>query len=91
MLADNLFPITPISLVFVVKNNHVSLKRKVPSTNRTYLWHLWLGHINLNMIQRLVKSGTLHSLLLKDLLVCKSYIEGKITKRLLKALKTKNV
>ena len=40
MLADNLFPITPISLVFVVENNHVSLKRKVPSTNQTYLWHL---------------------------------------------------
>ena len=36
--------------------------------------------LNLNRIQRLVKSGTLHSLVPEDLLRCESYIEGKMTK-----------
>ena len=40
ILVDKLFHTTPISLLFVVENNHVSLKRKIPSTNHTYLWHL---------------------------------------------------
>ena len=32
-------------------NSHVkSLKRKFPSTSDAYLWHLCLGHINLNRI-----------------------------------------
>ena len=43
--------------------------------------HLHLGHINLNMIERLVKSGALYSLVLKDVLVCKYCIEDKMTKR----------
>ena len=81
ILVDNLFRITPKSLLSIVENNHVSLKRKVHSTNQTYLWHLRLGHINLNRIQRLVKFGTLHSLVLKDLPICKPCIEGKMTKR----------
>ena len=35
-------------------NSHVkSLKRKFPSTSDVYLWHLRLGHINPNRIQRL--------------------------------------
>ena len=38
-------------------NSHVkSLKRKFPSTNEAYLWHLHLGHINSNRIQRLIHS-----------------------------------
>ena len=41
-------------------NSHVkSLKRKFPSTNDAYLWHLHLGHINSNKIQRLIKDGLL--------------------------------
>ena len=39
-------------------NSHVkSLKRKFPSTSDAYLWHLHLGHINSNKIQRLVQDG----------------------------------
>ena len=34
-------------------NSHVkSLKRKFSSTNEAYLWHLRLGHINSNRIQK---------------------------------------
>ena len=39
-------------------------------------------HINLNIIQRRVKSRILPYLILEDLLVYESYIEGKMTKRL---------
>ena len=81
MLVDNLFYITPILLLSIIENNHVSLKRKVANTNHTFLWHLSLGHINLNSIQRLVKSGSLHSLVPKDLPVYESFIEGNMTKR----------
>ena len=39
-------------------NSHVkSSKRKFPSTSDAYLWHLHLGHINSNKIQRLVQDG----------------------------------
>ena len=37
----------------------VPTKRKEPSPNPTRLWHLRLGHINLNRINRLVKEGIL--------------------------------
>ena len=41
-------------------DSHVkSLKRKFSSTNDAYLWHLRLGHINPNRIQRLIKDGLL--------------------------------
>ena len=40
-------------------NSYVkSLKRKFPSTSDAYLWHLRLGHINSNKIQRLIKKWT---------------------------------
>ena len=32
-----LFHITPMSLLYVVENNHALLKKKVPNTNQTYL------------------------------------------------------
>ena len=49
-LVDNLFHITPISILYVVENYCISLKRKMSNTNPTYLCHLHLGHINLNKI-----------------------------------------
>ena len=49
-------------------NTHVkSLKRKFSSTNEAYLWHLRLGHINPNRIQRLIKDGV-------DTLFCNSHL-----------------
>ena len=41
-------------------NSYVkSLKRKFPSNSDAYLWHLRLGHIKSNRIQRLIKDGLL--------------------------------
>ena len=55
---------------------------KEPSINQTQLWFSHLSHINLNKIQRPIKSRILPSLILKDLLVCEFYIESKMTKSL---------
>ena len=61
-------------------NSHVkSLKRKLPSTNDTYLWYLHLGHINSNKIQRLIKDGLLEPLDFDGFPVYESCLEG--TKR----------
>ena len=46
-----------------------------------YLWHLRLGHINLNKINRLEKDGLLRELIDGTLPVCESCLEGKTTKR----------
>ena len=58
-----------------------SLKRKFPSTNDAYLWHLHLGHINPNRIQRLIKDGLLEPLDFDEFPVCEPCLEGKMTKR----------
>ena len=63
-------------------NSHVkSLKRKFPSTSDAYLWHLSLGHINSNMIQRLIKDGLLEPLDFDGFPIYESCWEGKMTKR----------
>ena len=63
-------------------DSHVkSLKRKFHSTSDAYLWHLRLGHINSNRIQRLIKDGLLETMDFDEFLVCESCLEGKMTKR----------
>ena len=62
-------------------NSHVkSLKRKFPYINDAYLWHLHLGHINSNRIQRLIKNGLLEPLYFDGFPICESCLEGKMTK-----------
>ena len=56
-------------------------KRQKISHDDTYLWHLRLGHINLDRIDRLIKNGVLNQLKLGTLPVCESCLEGKMTKR----------
>ena len=63
-------------------NSHVkSLKRKFPFTNEAYLWHLRLGHINSNKIQRLIKDGLLEPMDFDGFPVYESCLEGKMTKQ----------
>ena len=63
-------------------NSHVkSLKRKFPSTSDAYLWHLCLGHINSNRIQRLIKDGLLEPMDFDEFSVCESCLESKMTKQ----------
>ena len=49
--------------------------------NETYLWHLRLENINLDMINRLVKDGPLRKLKVRTMPVCESYLERKMTKK----------
>ena len=66
---NGLYVITPnISDESMMELNNsmvtIPTKRKEPSTNPTRLWHMRLGHINLNRINRLVKEGILGDLVL---------------------------
>ena len=56
-------------------------KQKILDNDDTYLWHLRLGHISLDRINRLVKDGPLKELKVCNLPVCESCLEGKMTKR----------
>ena len=53
--------------------------------DQTQLWHLRLGHINMDRIRRLVTSGHLSPLDVIALPVCEPCLEGKMTIRLFKA------
>ena len=70
MLVDNLYmlePITPMQ-INLYESNH---KRKESSSvNQAQLWHLRLGHINLDRIRRWVTSGHMSPLGVNALLVC---------------------
>ena len=69
------------SELFKVKHLKSNKRQKVSHSDNTYLWHLRLGHINLDRINRLVKDGPLRKLNVSTLPVCKSCLEGKMTKR----------
>ena len=78
-IINSIFP--KVQLNELNNTNRLPCMRKEPSKlNQTYIWHLRLGHIYLNRISRLVKDGHLGSLEVKELPVCKSCLEGKITK-----------
>ena len=54
MLSDNLYLLEPISLQ--INSHETNHKRKeIFLVNQIYLWHLRLGHINLERIRRMVK------------------------------------
>ena len=69
------------SELFKVEHPKSIKRQKVSHSDNTYLWHLRLGHINLDKINRLVKDGPLRKLNVSTLPVCESYLEGKMTKR----------
>ena len=84
--SNGLYTITPnVSNDSIMELNNsmvtVPTKRKEPSTNPTRLWHMRLGYINLNRINRLVKEGILGDLVLQPMEVCESCLEGKMTER----------
>ena len=62
MLQDNFYLLEPISLQ--INSQETNHKRKeISPVNQTHLWHLRLGHINLEMIRRMVIDGLLvHSM-----------------------------
>ena len=69
------------SELFKVEHPKSNKRQKVSHSDNMYLWHLRLGHINLDRISRLVKDGPLRKLNVDTLPVCESCLEGKMTKR----------
>ena len=67
--------------MFRIANPISNKKQKVSNDDQTYLWHLRLGHISLDRINRLTKDGPLRELSVGTLPVCESCLEGKMTKR----------
>ena len=58
----------------IIEPNHKRLRLFI---NETYLWHLRLGHINLDRIKKLVRHGLLNHLKVHDLPTSESCLEGK--------------
>lgn len=58
---------------------------RLSPANETYLWHLRVGYINLNRIQRPVKDDPLSELKVESLPICQSCLESKMTKRFFKS------
>ena len=61
--------------------NTKTIRQKLSPNNSTYLWHLTLGHINLNRVRKLVKNGLRNELKDDSLPWCESCLKGKMTKR----------
>ena len=85
-MINNLYYLRPIVPMIheTVANNDLqreSKRLKTVSNDLTYMWHLRLGHINLDRIKRLVRDGPLQSLQVGSLPTCESCLEGKMTKR----------
>ena len=76
--------------VFKPESNHTKMfrvakpksnkRQKLSNDNETYLWHLRLGHISLDKINRLTKDGPLKDLSVGSLPICESCLEGKMTR-----------
>ncbi|KAL0553858.1 hypothetical protein IC582_007762 [Cucumis melo] len=86
-LENNLYVLRPNEAKAVLNHemfrtaNTQNKRQRISPNNNTYLWHLRLGHINLDRIGRLVKNGLLNKLKDVSLPPCESCLEGKMTKR----------
>src|SRR5215813_2498834 len=83
---NNLYVLRPLTHSTLLntemfKDEKSKTKWQKISQDDTYLWHLRLGHISLDWIDRLIKDGALSQLKFGTLPVCESYLEGKMTKR----------
>ena len=63
--------------IFRVAKLIYSKRQKVSNDDQTYSWHLRLGHVSLDRINKLVKDGPLRELTVSTLSFYESYLEGK--------------
>ena len=86
-LENGLYVLRPIerslnnSELFKAEHPKSNKRQKVSRSDNTCLWHLRLGHINLDRINLLVKDGPLRKLNVGTLPVRESCLVGKMTKR----------
>ena len=85
MLIDNLYLVEPIAPMQINSHEYNHKRKEMSSVNQTQLWHLRLGHINLERIRRMVTSGLINPLDVITLPVCEPCLEDKITMRPFKA------
>lgn len=74
---NGLYFVNAISSLFCVESSN---KRKRESVIPTYLWHLRLGHINIERINRLARDGPLNFLKVESFPTCEPCLQGKMTK-----------
>ena len=67
--------------IFRIAKPKSNKRKKLSNEYETYLWHLRLGHISLERINRLTNDCPLKDLSVGTLPVCESCLEGKMTKR----------
>jgi hypothetical protein len=84
ILQDGLYIISSIdNSVNCIENDNaasvLSLKRK-RDVNQTYMWHLRLDHINIDMINRLVRDEPLKLSKVESYPICEPCLQGKMTK-----------
>ena len=60
--------------------NVIGSKRFRNRISQKYLWHLRLGHIREDKLNKLKKDGLLGPLTFESYLICKSYLQRKIAK-----------
>ena len=77
MLSDNLYLIEPNTTLCINSYESNHKRKEHSSVNPTHLWHLRLGHINLDRIRRLVTSGYLSPLDVTSFSVCEPCSRGK--------------
>nr|AMY96445.1 gag/pol protein [Momordica dioica] len=79
------YKLRPTRANVVLNTTHIhnleTQNKKQNNDSAMYLWHLRLGHINLNRIEKLHKDGLLEQLEDFSLPPCESCLEGKMTKR----------
>ena len=84
-LVDNLYLLNPILPCKLTLTNLIIRENYIFLVNQTQLWHLRLGHINLDRICRLVMIGHLSPLDMTALPVYEPCLKGKMTMRPFKA------
>ena len=75
---NNLYVLRPLTHNSLLNTEMFKVEKpkiKKISHDDTYLWHLRLGHINLDRIDRLIKSGALNQLKLGTLPICESCLK----------------
>ena len=81
-MIDSLYHLHVDALVNVNEQvvNAIESKRLRDKLNQRYLWHLRLGHIGEDRINKLEKDGILGPLTFKSSPICKSYLQEKMSK-----------
>ena len=86
-LEDNLYVLRPNEAKVILNHemfkiaNTKNRRQWISSNNNNYLWHLRLGHINLDRIRKLIKNELLNELEDDSLPPCEYCLEGNMTKR----------